>query len=233
MNILAVGAHPDDLEFLCAGTLARYAAAGHRVFMAHLCSGNKGGREIDPAELAAVRDREATAAAAVIGAETLGPVAADLDLYPDRETRQAVVEIIRTAKPDLIFTHDPGDYMPDHVNTSRLVFDAAFTATLPLHRSGRPAHEAIVPIYYLDTMSGVGFAPEEYVDITGFFETKKRMLLAHESQYKWVQGHHLTDPLRLLEITGRYRGLQCGVEYAEAFRAARVWGRLRPERLLP
>ncbi|OPZ92449.1 MAG: Mycothiol S-conjugate amidase [candidate division TA06 bacterium ADurb.Bin417] len=202
MNILAVGAHPDDLEFLCAGTLARYAAAGHRVFMAHLCSGNKGGREIDPAELAAVRDREATAAAAVIGAETLGPVAADLDLY-------------------------------DHVNTSRLVFDAAFTATLPLHRSGRPAHEAIVPIYYLDTMSGVGFAPEEYVDITGFFETKKRMLLAHESQYKWVQGHHLTDPLRLLEITGRYRGLQCGVEYAEAFRAARVWGRLRPERLLP
>jgi len=233
MRVLAIGAHPDDLEILCGGTLAKFAKRGDTVIMAHLCSGNMGGRDIEPEELARIRDEEAKRAGAVIGAEVLGPIAGDLDLYPTKEMRLKVVDIIRIAKPDLIITHSPNDYMPDHTITSQIVFEASFTATLPLFKTEQPAYEPIVPIYYMDTLAGIGFEPTDYVDITDFFEIKKKMLLCHESQYKWLSGHHQSDPLNLIETMAKFRGLQCGVLYAEAFRPANLWGRLRAERLLP
>ena len=201
--------------------------------MAHLCNGNMGGKNIKPEELVRIRDREAKRAAELIGTEALGPIAGDLDLYPTREMRIEVVDIIRYAKPDVIFTHSPNDYMPDHVITSQLVFDAAFTATVPLYKTKRKAHESIVPIFYMDTMAGIGFEPTDYVDITDFIEIKKKMLLSHESQYKWVKGHHHADASSFLETMAKFRGLQCGVEYAEAFRRLDVWGRVKIEGLLP
>ena len=233
MRILAVGAHPDDLELLCAGTLAKYADQGHEVFMAHLCSGNMGGQDIEPEELAKIRAKEAQKSAQLIGAQVLGPIAGDLDLYPTKEMRIKVVDIIRQAKPDVIFTHSPNDYMPDHVITGQLVFDASFTSTLPLYKTKCQAHEPIVPIFYMDTMAGVGFEPTDYVDITDFIQTKKQMLLAHESQFKWIQGHHESDALELLDTTAKFRGLQCGAKYAEAFRRLSVWGRIKIDKLLP
>ncbi|NIA07249.1 MAG: PIG-L family deacetylase [Actinobacteria bacterium] len=233
MRILAVGAHPDDLELLCAGTMAKYADQGHKVFLAHLCSGNMGGKDIEPEKLAQIRDKEAQKSARIIGAQALGPVAGDLDLYPTKEMRIKLTDIIRDAKPDVIFTHSPNDYMPDHVITSQLVFAASFASTVPLYKTDQPAHEPIVPIFYMDTLAGLGFEPTDYVDITDFFETKKRMFLAHESQYKWIEGHHQADALEMLETAGRFRGLQCGVKYAEAFRRLSVWGRITTEKLLP
>lgn len=233
MNILAVGAHPDDIEALCGGTLAKYSKQGHKVFMAHLCSGNMGGGNISPEKLADIRDKEAKNAAAIIGAEVMKPVAGDLELYPSREMRIKVVDIIRQLKPDVIITHSPADYMPDHVITGQLVFDAAFTATLPLYKTRYPAHEKITPIYYMDTLAGLGFEPDCYVDITEFFEIKKLMWLAHESQYKWLEGHHKSDPVKLIERMSGFRGLQCGVEYAEGFKMVKVWGRVPAHGLLP
>lgn len=228
MRILAVGAHPDDLELLCGGTLAKYSSKGHKIFMAHLCNGNMGGKDINPEELEKIRDEEAKKAASLINAETLGPIAGDLDLYPTKEMRVEVVDIIRYAKPDIIITHSPDDYMPDHTTTSKLVFDAAFTATLPNYKTKYPAYEKITPIFYMDTVVGLKFHPAYYVDITEFFEIKKKMLLCHESQYKWIKGHHLSDPLNLIETMGKFRGLQCGVMYAEGFIIENVWGRVNP-----
>ncbi len=233
MNILAVGAHPDDLEILCGGTLAKYAKRGDKVFMAHLCNGNMGGKNITSEELARIRDVEAKNSAAIIGAEALGPIAGDLDLYPTKEMRIAVVDIIRHAKPDVIITHSVNDYMPDHVITGQLVFDAALTATLPLFKTKLPPHEKIMPIYYMETLAGFLFEPSHYVDITEFLETKKKMLLAHESQYKWLTGHHQAEPVKMLEKVAGFRGVQCGVEYAEAFCLAKIWGRVTTENLLP
>ncbi len=140
MRVLAVGAHPDDLEMLCAGTLAKYADQGNEVFMAHLCSGHEGGKNVDPQELARTRDAEAKAAAAIIDAQAMGPIAGDLDLYPTAEMRAKAADLIRQARPDLIFTHSPNDYMPDHVITSQIVFDAAFASTVPplQNRTSRP-----------------------------------------------------------------------------------------------
>ncbi|NLG11700.1 MAG: PIG-L family deacetylase [Elusimicrobia bacterium] len=233
MNVLAVGAHPDDLEILCGGTLAKYAKQGHTVFMAHLCSGNMGGQEITPEELAKMRDEEAKKSAALIGAEALGPIADDLDLYPTKEMRIALVDIIKYAKPDIIITHSVNDYMPDHTITGQLVFEAAFTATLPLYKTKYPAWEKITPIYYMDTLAGLNFEPTYYVDITEFFEIKKQMLLTHESQYKWISGHHQANPVNMIEKMSGFRGFQCGVEYAEGFSCAKLWGRIPISDLLP
>jgi len=232
MNILAIGAHPDDLEILCGGTLAKYAKTGHKVFMVHLCDGNKGGKNITPSELAKIRAEEAKKAASLINAEVLNPIASDLELYNTKEMRKKVVDIIRYAKPDIIITHSPEDYMPDHIITSQLVFDSAFTATLPNYKTEYPAHQLITPIFYMDTLVGLKFQPTHYVDITDFFGIKREMLLCHKSQYKWIKGHHLSDPLNIIETMSRFRGLQCGVAYAEAFRIENVWGRIKPVELI-
>ena len=233
MKILAVGAHPDDLELLCGGTLAKFAREGHEVFMAHLCNGNMGGKNIKPEELEKIRRKEAEKSAEIIGAKALGGYFGDLTIYPDKEGRDKVVDLIREVKPDLIITHSPQDYMPDHIITGELTFDAAFTATLPNYKTRYPAHECIMPIYYMDTLVGLNFHPTDYVDITETFEIKKQMLLCHESQYKWISSHHQTHPVQMLEVMARFRGLQCGVMYAEAFQRLQVWGRMTPSRLLP
>ena len=232
MRILAIGAHPDDIEILCGGTLAKYSKQGHHVYMAHLCNGCLGSKDTPPETLAKIRDNEAKNSAGLIGAVTLGPIAGDLEIYPTRDMRIRVVDIIRQARPDIIITHSLDDYMPDHVTTGQLVFDAAFTATLPLYKTDYPAHEKITPIYQMDTVAGFCFEPDVYVDISDFFETKKKMLLFHESQYKWIKGHHQSDPVQLIEKMAGFRGLQCGVEYAEAFKKVRVWGRIFPQDIL-
>ena len=233
MNILAIGAHPDDLEILCGGTLAKYSEKGHKVFMAHLCNGNMGGKDIPQEQLAEIRDKEARASAKIIQAEVLGPICADLGVHLTQEMRAKVADIIRAAQPDLIITHSPQDYMPDHVITSQLVFESAFAATLPYFQTKHQAYEKITPIYYMDTLLGLKSQPEFYIDITDHFETKKAMFLCHESQYKWLEGHHLTDPFQMIKTMAKFRGLQSGVMYAESFQMERVWGRVRPIDLLP
>ncbi len=237
MRILALGAHPDDIEILCGGTLARYRQAGHDVVMAHVCNGDCGHFVIPPAELAAIRAGEAAAAAAVIGAERLTiPKVGDLEPVPtDRRLRQQVVELIREARPDLIITHSPDDYMPDHVAVSELVFFASFTASLPNWQTGgsHPAHTGVPPVYYMDTLAGTSFLPEEYVDISDTFATKVRMLECHQSQVRWLREHDNIDIVDFITVMARSRGLQCGAQYAEGFRLLRVWPRIPTRRLLP
>jgi LmbE family N-acetylglucosaminyl deacetylase len=236
MRVLAVGAHPDDLEILCAGTLARYRQAGHDVVMAHLCNGDCGHFVIPSEELSAMRAGEAAKAAEVIGAELLSLGIGDCDLRADDlQARQGVVDLIREARPDVIITHTPDDYMPDHVATSELVFFASFAASLPHWRTGKdiPAHVAVPPIYYMDTLAGTGFIPEEYVDITPVFEKKLEMLKCHQSQVTWLQEHDGIDLEDFVTVMARARGLQCGVRYAEGFRQLRRWPRIVPRRLLP
>ena len=233
MRVLAIGAHPDDWELSCGGTLAKYADAGHEVFVAHLCNGDKGGLNIQPEQLAKTRDAEAKNAAKLINAQALGPIAGDVSLYPTEQMRIKTVDLIRQAKPDVIFTHSPNDYMPDHVITSQLIFDASFSATVPLYKTNNPAHENITPIFYMDTVAGVDFQPTEYVDISDHIETKKKMFLCHQSQLQWIEDHHQAEPTDMLETVAKFRGVQCGATYAEAFKRLNVWGRLKTDRLLP
>jgi len=131
MNILAIGAHPDDIEILCAGTLARYAQQGHTIFVASFTSGNMGDLKVPPLELGRIRQGEAAAAAAVLGARLLWPGITDELVFPNEAQRRVMIDLVRQADPDVIFTHSPTDYHPDHRYVSQLVFDSYFQKGLP------------------------------------------------------------------------------------------------------
>lgn len=232
-RVLAVGAHPDDLEILCGGTLARYARDGTTVVMAIATDGSAGHMTIPPDELARLRKAEAQQAADSIGAELLWLGFRDELLFEDMPARLRFVDLIREARPDVILTHDPADYHPDHRAVSRLTFDASFVAGLPNIQTARPFHAGVQPLFYFDTLSGAGFTPTEYVDVTDVYALKRAMLKCHASQLTWMDDHDHVDMLDFIEVTTRSRGLQCGVRHAEAFRAEPSWPRLQTYRLLP
>ena len=233
LRILAVGAHPDDIEILCAGTLAKYARAGHEVYIAIATDGAAGHAELKPEELRPIRMKEAQAAAEVIGAQIRFIGEEDEWLFHDRPTREKFVEAIRWAAPHVIITHNPEDYHPDHRACSDLVFAASFLATLPNIMPEVPAQQHMPALFYMDSLAGAGFTPEYYVDITDTYEVKIQMLSKHESQLKWLKDHDNIDIVQFVQTVARRRGVECGVQYAEAFRAARVWPRIHPQRLLP
>jgi LmbE family N-acetylglucosaminyl deacetylase len=233
MRVLAVGAHPDDLEILCGGTLARYAQDGHEVVMCVATDGTAGHMEIRPPELAQIREREARTAAEVIKAEFIWLGFPDELIFNDRETRLAVIDTIRQARPDVIITHAPDDYHPDHRVVSSLVFDTSFIASLPNIETDQAAHPVVPPIYYMDTLAGKGFHPTEYVDISQTIASKRQMLACHDSQLQWLKDHDDIDVMEFMEVVARTRGFQCNLPYAEGFRPADVWPRTPAGRVLP
>jgi len=233
LRVLGIGCHPDDLEILCGGTLARYAAAGHTVIMAVVANGDKGHFEIPSDELARVRAAELAQSAAVIGAETITVGIPDGEVYCDRPTRSLLIDVVRQARPDVLLTHSPNDYYSDHTVVSQLACDASFLAAAPLMETSRPACESIPPVFFVETVMGLGFEPQEYVDISDTIETKLEMLSKHQSQLTWLRQHDGVDILDNVRTVARFRGLQCGVKYAEGFRIHSVWGRRVTKRLLP
>jgi LmbE family N-acetylglucosaminyl deacetylase len=234
VRVMGIGAHPDDLEILCGGTLARFVAQGHPVVMCHLARGDRGSFVHTRSESASMRDVEARQAAQLIGAECLALGIPDGEVNgSDPEQRRLVTEAIRKARPDMILAHSPNDYMTDHVEASKLAYDTSFLATLPLFET-ESAHIASVPaLVYMDTVSGNLFSPTEYVDISDFIETKTAMFSQHASQLAWLSEHDGVDMLEQIRVTARFRGLQCGVRHAEAFAPCNAWLRARAERLLP
>ena len=236
MNVLAVGANPDDVEFLCAGTLAIFARRGDRVSIAYLTKGDKGSSRLSPQEIAGIRQQEAQSAAAVIGAELHALGLPDGEVVVSLELRRRVVEVIRAARPDMIITHHPHDYMSDHNCTSRLVFDASFWAGSRHFEGdpgGQPHCDRRPPLYYMDTVGGIGFIPQEYVDITEVMEVKTAMLSQHKSQIRYMKERDGLDFLDCMSTAARYRGFQCGVAYAEGFIPERIYPSLATRRLLP
>lgn len=234
MNILAIGCHPDDLEIGCGGTLAKYAKYGNKVFMCHVANGNVGHKVIPQDELAAIRRREAEKAAKCLGAEAISIDVGDLLVNNfDEETVDKLIDVIRFTKPDVIITHNPQDYMRDHMQTSELVFNASFAASIKHRRTKHDHLDSIPPIMYMDTLAGMGFIPTEYVDISDTIELKLEALACHESQIRWMRDHDKIDFIDFVRTCSKYRGLQCGVAFAEGFRPCVNWPRMAAKRLLP
>lgn len=234
MRVLAIGCHPDDIEVACAGTLAKYKKLGNEVVVCHVANGDKGHAIIQPKELRAIRTKEAEDAGALIDVEVVNLDVPDVEVYAeDRATRDLVVDVIRYAKPDVIITHSPEDYMPDHVAVSRLVFDASFASSVPHYQTSNPFYPNITPIYYMDTLAGINFNPTEYVDISDSIELKLEMLNKHESQIKWILDHDHIDFVDFVRTVAKFRGLQCSVPYAEAFIQCQAWPKMVAKRLLP
>ncbi|UVI27780.1 PIG-L deacetylase family protein [Paenibacillus spongiae] len=234
MSILAVGCHPDDLEIGCGGTLAKLSSLGHRVTMCHVANGNKGHVVIQPEELRVIRAQEAKDAGRLIGAEVHSLHVPDLQVKSENEEMvHDLIRLVREVKPDYIITHNPEDYMKDHQEVSKAVYDASFSATVPHMLPDVPAYGRIVPIYYMDTLAGVNFVPEEYVDITDMIDIKLQMNNCHQSQLAWLKEHDGIDFLEFVQSCSRFRGIQSGVTYAEGFRRCQAWPRMTTQRLLP
>ncbi|MBQ9359068.1 MAG: PIG-L family deacetylase [Abditibacteriota bacterium] len=233
MNVLAIGPHPDDIECYAGGTLALYAAAGHSVTNAYITDGRMGSMEHSPEALAEIREAEARAASAVIGARVIWAGLEDARLTVCEANRNIFIDIIRAARPDVIICPSPDDYHPDHRACSVLTADAALLASVPLIKTEHPAVETTPHIFYHDHPNGVAFEPEEYVDITGTMDTKLRMMACHQSQIGWLKTQYDMDFAYSFETMARFRGLACGALFAEGFRPDKSFPGSAPRRLLP
>ena len=240
MNVLAIGAHGDDIEVQCGGTLAKCAARGDNVFMCVVTDG-RGRPRGNPDQIAEIRRGESQASAAVIGAELVWMGIPDGGLKLNDQFLHQFVEVIRETQPDVIITHPPEDYHPDHRYTNQLVLDAAQLARVRNYPSDLPPHRVTLPIAFMDGVLGLSFIPEEWVDISEHFDQKAEMLSQHVSQMMpdtydpdFVLPPREENPfLRMIELQSGYRGLQCGVHYGEAFVWWKSLNRIVPYRVLP
>ena len=234
MNVLAICTHPDDMEINCAGTLLKCKKRGDNVTVCHVCNGNMGHVVIEPDELRAIRLEEARVSSESQGFKI---VTCDIgDLLVDECSKEQIdilVKIIRDAKPDFIITQAPNDYMRDHAATSKLVFAASFSASCPHYERQLGEATPVTPIFYVDNSNYVDSEPDFYVDISDEIETKLQMLACHKSQIVWLKDHDDADVLEDTRIASAFRGLQCGVKYAEGFRRCNTGLRNTTKRLLP
>jgi len=235
MRVLAVGCHPDDLEIACGGTLRKYVERGDEVFTCHVANGNLGHVVIEPDELAKIRAKEFEAASAIIGAkETFNLNVGDMLVNShDPAVMDAMADVVRYTRPDVIITHNDTDYMLDHTETSRIATNGSFCSGLNHRPRMYDAFSSFVPVFFMDTLAGVGFNPTHYVDITDQIDTKIRALECHESQLKWMSDHDGIDFADMVRTCSKYRGYQCGVAYAEGFRPYDVYQRHAAKYLLP
>ena len=235
MRVLAIGCHPDDLEIACSGTLRKYVEQGADVYMCHVANGDQGHVIIEPGPLGKIREKEAENAGKFIGAKEVFNInVSDMQVNRhDQAQIDAVADVVRYARPDVIMTHNDVDYMQDHVETSHLATNGAFMSGLPHRSVNYPAFESMIPTFFMDSLAGVDFNPTHYVDITGQIEMKLKALEMHESQIKWMLDHDGIDFVDMIRTCSRYRGYQCGVAYAEGFRPYNVYPRHSTKHLLP
>jgi len=227
-TILAIHAHPDDIEFLAAGTLAGLAREGYRVILATMTAGDCGAANQEAAEISRIRLQEAANSAALIKARYFYLGFRDMAVFNDHPSRQRMTEFLRAVRPTIVITSSPEDYMADHEATASLVRDACFAAALPNYATGEataatPLAE-IPALYYMDPISGVDrngteVMPEFVVDIEKTFDLKIAMLMEHKSQREWLRIRHgLENYVSNMQKWTRQRGALAGLRIGEGFR---------------
>jgi bacillithiol biosynthesis deacetylase BshB1 len=222
MDLLAIVAHPDDADIFCGGTIAKHAARGDEVTIAHMTRGEYGGLETTTQdELARVRESEARAAGEELGAETVTFLGfEDGRIEYSLSDRLRLVEVIRSHQPDLVLTHYRDDMHPDHRVTSRLVTDAYYMASLPLvDVDGQPWDPR--NIYYFGKPTS-SFEPSVFVDVTGYLDRKEAAIECHESQVEFLGEHggidaEFDDLVEGVKAENTTLGRKCGVNSAEGF----------------
>lgn len=202
LNVVVVGAHPDDPESGCGGTIALYAQQGHNVVVLYLTRGEAGIPGKSAQEAAAIRTAESEKACAILKARPVfaGQIDGDTELNPARYAEFR--KILDAEKPDIVLTHWPIDSHRDHRAASLLAYDAWLDG-------GRR-----FDLYYFEVLQGVQtqeFRPTDYVDISAVAGVKKDACFAHASQ------RPATDFWPQHEEMARFRGIECGVGQAEAF----------------
>jgi len=233
ITVLAIVAHPDDAEITCGGTLAKYCKKGHEVYICHVTDGSKGSLEHSSEEIAKIRREESIESAKVIGANSIWGGFIDGEVVLDLKSRIKMIDIIRKVNPDIIFTHSPNDYHSDHINISRLVFEATYLVGIKLWKTEYESTDKVPILYYMDNVAGIDFIPSEYVDISETIDEKVKMMSKMKSQLSFLRKMHDTDAEEFIKTVARYRGFQSGVTYAEAFTQQKKFPVGLIERILP
>ena len=226
-SALAIFAHPDDIEFVAAGTLLMLQARGWKIHYFNLLSGSGGSVQMDAPTTAATRLQEAQKAAQILGAAFYPPIAHDLELTYNVELLRRVAAVVREAAPSIVLTHAPVDYMEDHMITSRLAATAAFCHGIPNFRSDPPreAYFHDVAVYHAlphgqcDQLRRRVRAGA-YVNTTSVHERKRTALAAHECQKHWLDVSQGMDSylVSMDEISRKVGGLSGRFEHAEGWR---------------
>jgi LmbE family N-acetylglucosaminyl deacetylase len=236
-RVLAVGAHPDDVEFMCSGTLAHLADEGFEIHIVTLTWGDGGSMEHPPGDIARIRSHEAEAACRVLGATYHYGGFYDFGIFNTDSANRRVTGLFREIGPWLVITHPPEDYLSDHEFTSRLVRNACFYAAVPnydtLRYSPIKKSKGIPFLFYAQPVEGLNIygervEPHFYVDVSEKMELREAMLACHESQRSWLRTHHGMDEYlnsmkrwaRELAKSG-HESTGRAVQAAEAFRQHR------------
>jgi bacillithiol biosynthesis deacetylase BshB1 len=236
LDVLAIGAHPDDVELGCGATLAQLAAAGRRVGILHLTAGESGSRGS-----AAERRREAERAAAELGAAELELLDfGDGALRTGAAEEEELIAALRRLRPELVLGPTPADRHPDHGRAHRLVADACFYAGLARRGTGSPHRPAALYSY----MQHDPFEPDFVVDASAGWPAKMRALDAYASQIHPGENADAAPggpPTKVssrafrLAVEGRARhfGQLIGAELGEPFRSRLPLAVRDPWELLP
>jgi LmbE family N-acetylglucosaminyl deacetylase len=200
LKVIVAGAHPDDPESAAGGTIARYVDRGHEVVCLYLTRGEVGMKGKTPKETAAIRTAEAEKACEILKARALFAGQMDGSTEVNSARYDEFFKLLDAEKPDVVFTHWPIDSHRDHRVTSLLVYDA-------WQKSGRK-----FALYYFEVDAGAQtqlFRPTHYVDISDTEERKRKACYAHTDAPSFYPRYH--------DLMNRFRGLECGCKFAEAF----------------
>jgi len=221
---LFIGAHPDDAEFLCGGTLALLRQKGWEIHIATMAPGDGGTKQHSPEEISKIRTAEAAKSAALLDGEYHCLWCNDVFIMYDRETLTKAIHLVREVRPCLVITLSPSDYMVDHETASRLAQTACFTCgVVNIDTGDAMAFEPVPHLYYCDPASGTDIlgqeiVPSMHIDISSVIDMKEEMLACHESQADWLEKHHHIEYIGAMKETSARRGKDIGVAFAEGLR---------------
>ena len=223
---IAIASHPDDIEFMMAGTLIRLKELGYEIHYMNIADGALGGNMLNHAALAARRREEAMAAAKIIGAVYHESITHDLEVFYNTEQLTKVVRVVREVDPEIVLTHGPFDYMEDHINAGRLAVSAAFCRGMGNFRGVEDVAPVAtdVAVYHSLPLSlrdqlNRPVVPDVFVDVTSTIPTKREMLNCHQTQKQWLDESQGMDAyLDDMQSRAKEMGDLCGFcEYAEGW----------------
>jgi LmbE family N-acetylglucosaminyl deacetylase len=223
-HVLGIFAHPDDAEFLCAGTLSLLKKTGWSIHIATLTPGDKGTAELTREEISRIRKAEASNAAGLLDGKYYCLEFEDVYIFYNRDTINKTTSLIRRIRPTIVFTASPADYMIDHEMVSVIVQTACFSTGIKNLEVIEEPFESVPYLYYSDPLEGKDklgnpIQPSVYVDVTDEIEIKEKMLACHNSQRNWLKAHHKMDEYILaMKRFSETRGKEINTKYAEGFR---------------
>lgn len=237
-SVLAIAAHPDDIEYMMVGTLLQLARRGWDLHYVNLCDGSRGSTTMDRATCAATRLEEAKRACELMGATFYEPIYSDMEASYTFENLAKVTAIVRKSRASVVLTHSPSDYMEDHETACRLAVSAAFSHGMPNLESNPPVDPYYEPVtvYHCQpvgnrTPLGDIVMPHFFVDTTDLIEKKVELLACHASQKEWLdESQGMDSYLQTLRDVNAETGKLSGkFDYAEGWRRHLHWGFCGPD----